>query len=288
MATAFSWRPIEPFGVHVDVDLKRPLSDADKAELRRLYAIDGLLHIAGLELSMRQQIEFCEIFGPVLKGAHDTFLVSNVVKDGLFANLELRFHHDIPYVPAPFLAGCLHALEVSEGVSATRFASGFRAYDRLPQALRDRIEGMNALFVRGRSEHRRSKLTDSVPGDNCAVHGVVQRQRGTGRPYLFVDKSMAACIIGLSDSDSDALLEELFSYLYGEEDIYDHNWKKGDLVLWDNVGLQHARAKIEGGVRTLQRVTVALLGYEQQYPADSIWYSDLQEGRGFGDRRAVA
>jgi taurine dioxygenase len=247
-----------------------------------------LLLLRGLELSMEEQLSFCSNFGPVLRGAHDKYLVSNVAKDGLLGDLELLFHHDIPYVPAPFLAGTLHALEVSEGVSGTKFASGFRAYERLPKKLRDRVDGMKALFIRPRDESRRNKLTDSLPGDNCAVHAVVQRQKGTGRPYIFLNGQSTACLIGVPESESDALIEELLSYVYAQDNIYEHKWKNGDIVIWDNLALQHARGRVTGGTRTLQRVTIARFSYEDQYPADGVWFSDLQEDRGFGAHANVA
>jgi taurine dioxygenase len=278
MTSRISHRRFEPFGVEARVDLSSGLSDADKAELRRLFALEGLLYIPDLDLSMSEQLGFCEIFGPVLRGPHDAFLVSNVAEDGLFADAELLWHHDIPYVPAPFLANCLHALEVSGPVSGTRLASGFRAYERLPRRLRDRIEGLNAVCARGRPEDRRTRLSDSLPGDNCAIQAVVQRQKGTGRPFLFPDGSLTACLIGMSEAESDELLEELFSYLYAPENVYEHPWKKGDLVLWDNLALHHSRSRFHGGVRTLQRTSVGRLSYEQQYPADTVWYQDMQEG----------
>lgn len=288
MATRISHDRIHPFGVEAKADLARGLTEEDKEELRRLYAREGLLLIRGLKLSMEEQLEFCGIFGPVLRRQHDSYLVSNVAKGGLLGDLELLFHHDIPYVPAPFLAGALYALEVSAGVSGTKYASGFRAYESLPQKLRDRIGGLNALFVRPRNEDRRNRLTDSLPGDNCAVHALVQRQKGTGRPYLFLNGQSTACLIGLPESQSEALIEELLSYVYAEGNVYEHEWRNGDIVIWDNLALQHARGKITGGVRTLQRVTVARFSYEEQYPADGGWYSDLQEDRGFGAREHAA
>jgi taurine dioxygenase len=276
------WAPIPraPFGIEVMIDPAAELRGEQKAALRTLYARDGLLRFKSVEpLSMEAQAEFCRIFGPVPRDLHDTYLVSNRAPDGILADLELLFHHDITYVPAPFLAGCLHAVDVAPGVSPTRFASGFLAYERMPQKLRDRIDGVKAVFVRPRVEDRRCRLTDAWSGDNCAVHALVQRQRGTGRPYVFANSHHTALVCGLSEQDSDALLQELFSYLYVEDGVYEHTWTNGDMVFWDNLALQHARAKVTGGVRTLQRVSVSLFGYEQQYPADSGWYADLQEGR---------
>jgi taurine dioxygenase len=287
MTSQISHSRIEPFGIEAMVDLARGLTQEDKQKLRDLYARDGLLLIRGLKLSMDDQLALCSTFGPVLRGEHDRYLVSNVAKGGLLGDLELLFHHDIPYVPAPFLAGTLHALEVSVGVSGTKFANGFRAYERLPHKLRDQVDGLNALFIRPRDESRRNKLTDSLPGDNCAVHAVVQRQKGTGRPYVFVNGQSTACLIGVPESEGDALIEELLSYVYAEDNIYEHKWTNGDIVIWDNLALQHARGRITGGVRTLQRVTIARFSYEEQYPADRVWFSDLQEDRGFGARANV-
>ena len=277
----FEVRPLPgaPFGLEVRLDPKAQFGEAERAALRDLYRRDGLILVRGVDLTADEQAEFSRIFGPVPRDQHDIYLVSNVRPDGILADLELRFHHDIPYVPAPFLAGCLHAVEVTAGVSATRYASGFRGYERMPQKLRDRLDGLSAVFVRPRVEDRRCRLTDARSGDNCAVHAVVQRQPSTGRPYVFVNSHTTALICGLSERESDELLEEVFAHLYAPDNVYEHSWTTGDLVFWDNLALQHARAKVTGGVRTLRRVSVAVLGYDQQYPADSAWYSDLQDGR---------
>ena len=109
------------------MDPRRRLNENDKEALRRIYRQDGLLLVRGGELTADEQVEFCRIFGPVPLDQHDVYFVSNTRDDGILADLELLFHHDIPYVPAPFLAGCLHAVDVTPGVSTTRFANGFAA-----------------------------------------------------------------------------------------------------------------------------------------------------------------
>jgi alpha-ketoglutarate-dependent taurine dioxygenase len=133
--------------------------------------------------------------------------------------------------------------------------------------------------VRPRVENRRCRLTDAWPADNCALHPLVGHQEWTGRPYLFANAHSTALVCGLDQSDSDALLEELAFYVYAPDNIYEHEWTNGDTVLWDNLAHQHARAKVVGGVRTLRRVSVAVLAYDRQYPADAAWFVDLQDGR---------
>src|SRR5579862_8269371 len=263
LASPFAASPIPgaPFGLEVKVDLSDSFGPREREALRRLYQHCGLILVREQKLSMEQQIAACSIFGPVLKDSRENYIVSNVRQDGLLGDRELLFHSDIPYVPAPYLGGSLHALEVDPGVSATRFASGFNAYERLPAALRQRINGLNALHVRARAFTRRTRLTDLVPSDNCAVHALVGHQKDSGRAYIFACLDMTACVIGMSEPESDALLEQLFGYLYAEEQIYDHVWQPGDIVIWDNLGVQHARKAVAGGTRTLQRVTIAEYGY---------------------------
>jgi taurine dioxygenase len=279
IASLFEASPIPgaPFGLELKVDLTATFGLGEKEALRQLYQRDGLILVRDQKLSMDQQIEACSIFGPVLKDSRENYIVSNVREDGLLGSRELLFHSDIPYVPAPYLGGSLHALEVDQGVSATRFASGFNAYERLPAELRQRINGLNALHVRARAFTRRTRLTDLLPTDNCAVHALVGRQKDTGRPYVFACLDMTGCVIGMSEKASDALLEELFSYLYADEQVYDHVWRPGDIVIWNNLGVQHARKAVAGGTRTLQRVTIAEYGYWDQYPVDLPTYEALHE-----------
>jgi len=266
-----------PFGIEVKADLTAQFSPAEKEELRRLYCQDGLVLFRNQKLSMEQQIDACSIFGPVLRGSRENYLVSNVHKDGLLGDRELLFHHDVPYVPAPYLGGSLHALEVDKGVSGTRFVSGLRALERLPAGLRARVEGLNALHIRPRVYTARSRLSDCLPSDNCAVHAIVGRQKETGRPYLFVDEEMTALVIGIAEADGEALLEELFTYLYPADEIYEHRWSAGDIIVWDNLAVQHARSAVKGGTRTLQRVTIARFGYWEQYPVDLATFEELHE-----------
>ncbi len=268
MSAHLAYSPLPRFGFEVNIDLSAPLGSADQEELRRRFASDGLLVFRGLRLSMQEQCDLCRIFGPVIDSPYENFYVSNVRKDGHLGALELQWHNDVPYLPRPYLAAALHAIEVAPGASSTRFASGLRGYERLPRALRERITGLNALQVKQRFSQRANRLTDLQPGDLCTVHAVVRQQEQTGRPYLFVNQNMTAGIIGLSPSESDELLAELFSWLYLEEDVYEHSWRPGDLVLWDNLAVQHARGRVSTDARTLQRVTITELGYAQQYAAD--------------------
>ena len=269
--------PDAPFGIEIRTDVTQEFDAAQRKELRELYRKDGLLLFRDQALTMDQQLDACSIFGPVLRDSIENYLVSNVEEDGLLGTRELLFHHDVPYVPAPYLGGSLHALEVAGDVPSTRFASGLRAWDEISEEMQRRIEPMKALHVRSRVFTRRTRLVDSQPGDNCAIHALVGRQAETGRRYIFADMDMTALVAGLSEPESDALLEELFAGLYAGDNVYEHRWAEGDFVVWDNLAIQHARGKIRGGRRTLQRVTIAEYGYWDQYPVDLPTFDELHE-----------
>ncbi|MBV1688405.1 TauD/TfdA family dioxygenase [Novosphingobium sp. G106] len=270
MTQVLSTRPIEPFGVEAELAFRASPSDADQTQIARLYMRDGLLVARGLNLTMEEQRAMCGAFGPVPDSPYENLYVSNTRADGFLGTKELQWHNDVPYLPSPYLVAALHALDVDPDAASTRFVSGYRAYESLPDRLKARVEGMKALQVRQRVSERANRLGDLEAGDLCTVHPVVRAQEGTGRPYLFVNENMTACIIGLSAADSDALLEELFAYLYAEDAIYDHAWRPGDLVVWDNLSVQHARGQAGVGARTLQRVTCTRFTYKEQYPADSV------------------
>ena len=261
---------IRPFGFEIEVDLEFAQAEAGRRELRQLLEDAGLLVIRGLSLGMEEQRDFCRAFGPVPDSPYENFYVSNQRADGFLGNKELQWHNDVPYLPSPYLVASLHAVDVGHDTTSTRFVSGKRAYARLPEATRRRIEGMKALQVRQRASERANRLIDLEAGDLCTVHSVVRVQECTGAPYLFVNENMTACIIGLAEQESNALLSELFTHLYAEGAVYEHVWRQGDLVVWDNLAVQHARGQVGAGARTLQRVTCTQFTYGEQYPADSV------------------
>lgn len=262
------FQALENFGFAVNLASIPDPQGEEAHALRARYNRDGLLVIRGLRLTQAEQSALCSVFGPVTGSPFDNFIVSNVEKDGFLGKRELLWHNDVPYLPAPYLGGSLHALRVAPEAVGTRYASGYLAYERLPPALRSRLENLKALQVRERVMDRPNRLTDLQAGDLCTVHDVVRANPVTGRKYLFVNHAWTAQIIGLGDAESDALLDEIFSHFYLEENVYEHGWVEGDLVVWDNLALQHARGATGTGVRTLQRVTIAEFGYGQQYPTD--------------------
>jgi len=77
---------------------------------------------------------------------------------------------------------------------------------------------------------------------------------------LYVSQMMTQEIVELPADESETLLEELFAHLYDHEHLWEHEWRNGDLVAWDNLAIQHARSdvRVDGPARTLRKVVAPM------------------------------
>lgn len=254
--------PLPGTGVEVcGVDLSSRPSDRCVQALRDAFARHHLLLVRSQSLTPAQQIEFVGWFGPVLEsnGARHGF-VSNARPDGLVPEGPLLFHSDMSFTPDPYLGICLHALEVPEDGADTLFADAAAAVDKLPADLRSRVEGRSVRNTSGfRVDFTRRQTEDEVdPRELCHVHPVIGPHPLTGVPVLRVNECASVRIEELGASESTATLDLLFDVLYADDNVYAHHWVDGDVILFDNVAVQHGRRDVDPAKpRTLQRVVMA-------------------------------
>lgn len=247
-----------PVGVEVSGDLRAPLAAEEQQRLRDLLNRHGLLLFRKQQLSHPQQIALLEAYGPVLHAPDGVGFISTDMSKGGLGTGELAFHSDLAFTHQPFWAICLHAIDVVDGASSTRFASAAKAYQALPQSLRDRIADLQTLSVMPMDMGSDQLEQELVPFMPQQVSPAVLKHPRSGEPILYINQQHMARIEGMDRKEGAALVRELFGYLYAPENIYEHAWHNGDLVLWDNIALQHARGNLQGrGPRTLQRVVVA-------------------------------
>jgi taurine dioxygenase len=154
------------------------------------------------------------------------------------------FHHDTCFAALPQKALLLHALEVPPIGGNTLFANMYEGYDTLPARLQSRIEGLRALHVFIYTKTERADISRGYEKLLHATHPVAIRHPETGRRALYVNRLMTLRIEGLPEAESDALLAELFDHAERPEFQYEHVWRKGDLVLWDNLATMHARTEM--------------------------------------------
>jgi taurine dioxygenase len=261
----FSWRALEPFGAEIEFDLRQPLTGDGAAAFRALFYTHELLLVRGQALSLEQQQAVAGYIGPVLSGGRGLEYISP--DDAVLGDSAMTFHSDLSFAPEPFRALSLHALDVAENRTSTRFVSGVRAYRRLPAELKARIAQLEAVSLSTRSVAKREAGYDIPPNSTIQVRKMVMTHPVTGVPILYINESHTARAEGLSRAESDALLEELFAYLYAPENRLEHTWRNGDLLLWDNLALQHGRPDVRGvWPRRLQRAAVSERSMAEQIP----------------------
>ena len=283
MTDIFATRPIVPFGMEVFVDLRRELTPAEQDEFRRLFETHDLLLVRGEVLTMDEQLRVCELLGPVLHS--DSGLMSNDTVIGL-AGVELVFHSDYGYSPEPLQAISLHAIDVVDGETSTRFASGRHGYESLSPRMQARVAELSALQVFGSKLDRRNRLAELDPVLPSTVHPLAWPHEATGSRWLFAPQLMTDSIVGLAEDESEAIIAEVFDALYGPGQTLEHRWHAGDFVVFHNMRVVHARgdvSKVER--RVLQRVTLGTKGYLDLYPhlANYEWDAsgDMVEGDAF-------
>ena len=248
-------------GVEVDgLDLTADITPYED-ELRALLAEHQMLCFRAPDLPAEAHLRLMECFGPVVDESFDgsrwTY-VSNVEPGGVLGDGPFLFHSDLEFTSEPLTALSLYAVELPETPTGTRFANGARAAAHLDAELAAAVADRTAIHVfpllegRGDARYRVSDLDDGAPR---AEHPILLTHPVTGARVLYVTAMQTDSIVGLDDADSEALLTRLWGDLYAADNVYEHDWRVGDLLVWDNLALQHARGAVTGR-RTLRRVPV--------------------------------
>lgn len=191
----------------------------------------------------------------------EVMIVSNVRIDGKPLGLahdgEMWFHSDMCYVEIPHTATMLYAVDLPSTGGNTLFADMYAAYDNLDPDIRERLEGMKALQVHDYKRTERPGIDLDLTKVGNFAHPVFVTHPETGKKAVYVNRLMTARIEGVDRAESDALLEALFETAEDPAIVYEHVWRPGDLVIWDNRCITHARTDFpEDEKRLLQRTTL--------------------------------
>lgn len=254
------------------VDLSKPLSDVTFDLIKRAWEENSVVLVRNQTLSEDDQVRFAERFGPLATMANPELvttsnpaimLISNIQKDGkLIGNLpdgEMQFHTDQSYVEKPATGSMLYALEIPSAGGNTLFASAFKAYDDLPARLKTLLDGKLAMHGYDHAHSKYVRPASFGPNLRQFAQPVFRTHPPTGRKTLYVSRLHTLYIIGLPKEQSDEVLEELFDHIEQRKYIYEHRWRVGDLLFWDNRSCVHARTDFDAKERRLLR-RVTLLG----------------------------
>ena len=239
----------------------------EKEAVRLLFDNHYLVLIRNAGVSGDQHLDIAKAIGPIsasdaiMKDGRQFTYISNVHADGRLPEGELFYHSDHMFLQHPLKGISLYAIEVPRHGGETRFLNVAKAYEALPAAMKKRIEGLSARHVYDYNANRGDKRPDpSNLSENAdtSIHPLVWHHPKSGTPLLFLSRLFTTDIIGLDPEESDEILQELFEFMDSRGDDYVHKWSVGDLVIWDNVHLQHARNDFPTGERrALRRVPIA-------------------------------
>ena len=226
------------------------LTDADLIAFSRRF---GSLDHAPVQESGRRFVD----------GLPEIYVVSNVVENGVaigsLGSGEAVWHTDMSYLERPPKASVLYALEVPERGGETGFCTMYGAFDALPAAMKQRLEGVRVKhdgtynsggYVRAGVTPCDDPLT--APG---AWHPIVGVHPETGRRFLYLGRRRNAYIEGLAKAESDALLDEIWSRATADALTWYHSWQVGDLLIWDNRCTMHRRNAFDPAARRVMHRT---------------------------------
>jgi taurine dioxygenase len=249
------------------IDVKTPLDAESRELLQHTFDARGALYIHEPALTFDYQRYLCGLFLGAEPGTEQSLakstpmFISNREPEANAPYGRLQFHYDMGWHPDPFQVLSLYAADVEPGAATTSLTSCAHAYDILPDDLRRRIEGLHAVHVtgqqyRGAEDETADLLRPQRTEEKSTTQPLVRLHPRTGRPLLYVSAMGTSHVVELPRAASDALLAELFAVLYDPALVYEHNWRNGDLVIFDNLLMQHARGDVlaDGPARTLRKV----------------------------------
>ncbi|TAK98746.1 MAG: TauD/TfdA family dioxygenase [Rhodospirillaceae bacterium] len=255
----------------IDFDITRPCGPEEQAELRHLFCEHHFLLIRGQKLTDEDHDRFGKYFGPLSlppKGADAGYVTNKeeqvVGRLGTGTDM-LLWHADGAYGPHPGIGTSLWAKELTPGTTPTLFLNAVRALETLPPRLRARIGTLSAVHMRDTGIVRTAQpFRDSAQPQNVEAglvrsyqHPIIYRPPHIDAQVLYVNELMTSHIAELPREEGEALLQELFNHLYADHNVYSHEWQLNDVIIWDNIALQHCRPKAVGsGQRHLRRLSL--------------------------------
>jgi len=213
---------------------------------------------------MDEQVRLIEHLGIVLPDFGAGYLYP---EDKVIGSIPLDYHSDMSATPMPLDVLSLLAIDLDEAAGTwTGFVSGKRALQVMPEQLRQQVSALEVVFLQTPAD--KSQVTDDIPDDRYRYNRpCVINHRTTGEPLLYAIESATARVEGMDRAQSRAMLDRIFSYVYAPENELRHIWKQGDLLIWDNIFLQHCRPPLDPSFRRrMQRVGAGRKTLREQVP----------------------
>ena len=237
----------------IGLDFTQPIDSESKASLNRAFVKHHVLVMRDQHFDPDQFKAAAQLFGDLqihdkkeqhIAGHPDVNYVSNdIIVNGKRVIPGETFHTDHSNHPCPPKATTLFAVDLPSSGGDTQYVNMHDAYDDLPVATKQKIDGLKAVHVyqskysprelSGLNEESRRRLRP--PG----IHPLVRTHPENGRKALFLNPVRMESIVGMEDADALKLIDDLMQHATQKKYEYRHKWRHGDWVMWDNRSVMH-------------------------------------------------
>lgn len=256
----FTIKPFTGLGAEIiGLDLSLPLNQQDFARIYQAHIDHHVVVFRDQQITPQQQIDFSRRFGNLqihvlqqflLKDHPEILIVSNIVEDGQpigLGDAGKYWHSDLSYKALPSLGSMLHAQELPAEGGDTLFADMHLAWDTLPSALRQAVDGRRAVHTytatyskpKFGSQWRPQLTAEQLAQVKAVSQPIVRTHPVSGRKALFVSEGFTTHIEGIPADESEQILQAIYDHSVREEHLYRHQWQPHDMVFWDNRSLIH-------------------------------------------------
>ena len=236
------------------VDLSMPVDEATRKTLYDAWIKHAVLVIRDQNLSPPQFAAAARLFGDVMDQQVKKFTLPDYPEVGTISSKDLpivdgklhvrgeQFHTDHSNFAAPPKATMLHAVSLPKSGGDTQFVDVRQAFDDLPEAKRRRLVKLRSPHVYESSQSPR-KMAALTPEERAQIPQTVQplviRHPESGRSALYINTARMEGIEGMSSEEAFELIDDLYQHATNSKYEYRHEWRAGDMVIWDNRSVMH-------------------------------------------------
>ncbi|MBL23716.1 MAG: taurine catabolism dioxygenase TauD [Rhodospirillaceae bacterium] len=256
------------------IDATKPITGADKDAVMEAYHKYLVLLFRDQDLDPQQQIDFAQTFGELGMPAQGLLglgkkpnqpdelpatisCISNIKVDGKaignLGNLEAMWHTDSSFVERPPSASVLHGKEVPPDGGDTSFLNMYAALEDMPAELLAEIEDRVCRHSQVHSSNgvkrpEFEEVTDisEAPGPE---HPFIRLHVESKRKCLFLGRRLNSYVPGMTTEESEAFLDRLWAHTIQDKFVWSHQWRVGDVLVWDNRCTMHHRTAFDDSKR---------------------------------------
>ena len=253
-------KKFEPLGAELtDFAINNKTIKDQLTKLKKIFLQNSVLILRGLDLTTKNLLSLARLWGEPQKHLNFSGIegypeILKIQNYGKKFHTNDHWHSDVTFEENPPDITFLYALEVPLKGGNTLFSNQYLAYECLPQKIKDSLEGV-------RAKHSNIRILEMMGQDSkkekFASHPIFRIHPETNKKALYVTEAFVESIEGMGEAESSRILKDLYLESRRTKYRFEHRWKKGDLVMWDNRCVQHYAIHDYGDeTRNMYRITI--------------------------------